>query len=71
MNKNDLDALIFKAQSGSILTVQELASLVDELVMYRGKVHEMTEELKDMDNQINLRLKAEQELASLKHKVGL
>ena len=51
MNKNDLDALILKAQSGSILTVQELASMVDELVTYRAMalrlervVHELTKE---------------------------
>lgn len=72
MSENKLDAIIFKAQSGSILTVQELASIVDELVMYRAMalrlercVHELVkendksqEELKDMDRQINLRLMA-------------
>ncbi len=59
------------------------AQLVDELDNYRKMalrlercVHELVKaveqlEAEDIDNQINLRMKAEQELAELKLKVGI
>lgn len=51
MTSQELDALIFKAQSGGILTAQEQASLAGELVVYRAMalrlercVHELDKE---------------------------
>jgi hypothetical protein len=84
MTGPELDRLTILGRAGK-LTPEEQCQLADAFDEYRGhalrleravhdavkKLEQVDLEAEDIDNQINLRLKAEQELESLKRRVGI